>query len=231
MVTSATGSFSFAHVFDSASYGLHFSRANFTEYSPSLTVSGSNVTGVYTINADVLPAPTNLSASVLSDTEISLTWNAVTDAAGGYDILQNGTRIATATANTYTVTGLRPYTTYSFTVKAVNYDNEPSAASTAASATTKQSAPIQVNFESFTDMAQGSPVSVKKGASKTFTVAASYTSPVWYQNGSVVNSGAYSYTFDATAAMIAGTVYEVTVTVLRGGELLSARYRVTVTNY
>ena len=64
--------------------------------------------------------PTGLTASGTTSTSTNLSWNASTDNVGvtGYDVLRNGTSVATVTGTTYTATGLTPSTAYSFAVRA-----------------------------------------------------------------------------------------------------------------
>ena len=87
-------------------------------------------------------APTNLSATAVSATEIVLTWTSNSSNQTGFDIFrQSGTAAAallTTTAKdttTYTDTGLTPGTTYTYTVRATNSAG-PSGFSTPSSATT-----------------------------------------------------------------------------------------------
>lgn len=64
--------------------------------------------------------PTNLVGSVLSSTQINLTWNASTDNVGvtGYKIFRNGNQIATSTTANYSDTGLIASTSYTYVVSA-----------------------------------------------------------------------------------------------------------------
>jgi glucose/arabinose dehydrogenase/chitodextrinase len=63
-------------------------------------------------------APTNLTASNITQTSLSLTWTASTDnvSVAGYDIYQENVKInaSPVTVTNYTVTGLTPATAYSF---------------------------------------------------------------------------------------------------------------------
>ncbi|WP_072482425.1 discoidin domain-containing protein [Amycolatopsis australiensis] len=64
--------------------------------------------------------PTGLTAGPATATSVPLTWNAATDNVGvaGYDILRNGTAVATSTTPSYTDTGLTPDTSYTYAVRA-----------------------------------------------------------------------------------------------------------------
>jgi chitodextrinase len=69
--------------------------------------------------------PTGLSASAVSSTEIKLTWNASTDnvAVTGYYVYLNDQPLATTTSTSFTHSGLKAGTTYSYRVSA--YDAVP----------------------------------------------------------------------------------------------------------
>jgi chitodextrinase len=102
----------------------------------------SNTASVTTPPApDTTPpsAPTNLTATAVSSSQINLSWGASTDNVGvtGYDIYQNGIRIATVSTTSYGSTGLSPSTTYSYYVIARDAAGNSSPASNTASATTQ----------------------------------------------------------------------------------------------
>ncbi len=65
-------------------------------------------------------APTNLSASNITEVSLSLSWTASTDNVGvtSYDVLQNGTVIGNTVTTSFVVSGLTASTQYSFTVVA-----------------------------------------------------------------------------------------------------------------
>lgn len=65
-------------------------------------------------------APSNLVASNVAQTTLSLSWNASTDNVGvtGYDIFQGTTNIGTVTGTSANINGLSPATAYSFKVRA-----------------------------------------------------------------------------------------------------------------
>jgi len=99
----------------------------------------------YTVNitqgtADTQPptAPTGLTASNVTQTTLTLTWNASTDNVGvtGYDVYANGSLLGTVTGTSANVTGLTAGTTYSFYVKAKDAAGNVSAASNTISVTT-----------------------------------------------------------------------------------------------
>ncbi|MDP4145846.1 MAG: fibronectin type III domain-containing protein, partial [Bacillota bacterium] len=74
-----------------------------------------------TISTELPTAPANLTASSVSCNTLDLRWTASTSSSGiaGYDIYNGTTKIASTSGDTnYTVTGLNPNTSYSFTVTA-----------------------------------------------------------------------------------------------------------------
>ena len=100
----------------------------------------SHVETIYNYNPELpadeptVPAPTNLVAEALSETEIKLTWDS--EEVDGFTIYQNGEIVGLGlTVTEYTVTGLTAGTEYCFTVTAVIGDEE-SAHSNEACATT-----------------------------------------------------------------------------------------------
>ena len=82
--------------------------------------------------------PTNLVAQAVSATQINLSWTASTDnvAVTGYRVFRNGAQIATVSTLTYASVNLTPNTSYSYTVAATDAQNNISAPSSPASATT-----------------------------------------------------------------------------------------------
>lgn len=86
-------------------------------------------------------APTNLTASAVSSSQINLSWTASTDNVGvtGYDIYRGGTFLKTVTGTSTSDTGLTASTSYSYSVKAKDAAGNASANSNTASATTQAS--------------------------------------------------------------------------------------------
>ncbi|BDX39082.1 hypothetical protein CYCD_24370 [Tenuifilaceae bacterium CYCD] len=103
--------------------------------------SASNTISVTTTavsDTEAPTSPTNLAASSVAQTSLTLSWTASTDNVGvtGYDIYKNGALLATATTTSYSVTGLTASTSYSFYVKAKDAAGNVSTASSTISATT-----------------------------------------------------------------------------------------------
>ncbi|UTD16858.1 T9SS type A sorting domain-containing protein [Tenacibaculum mesophilum] len=99
-------------------------------------------TGSFTSNAaadtEAPSAPTNLAASSITATSLTLNWTASTDNVGvtGYDVYQGATKIGSSTTTSYNVTGLTASTAYTFTVKAKDAAGNISVVSNTANATT-----------------------------------------------------------------------------------------------
>lgn len=84
--------------------------------------------------------PINLAVSATTSSSISLTWSASSDnfAVSGYDIYVDGVLKTTVSANTATVSGLNPSTTYSFYIVAKDAAGNRSGNSTAVEGTTQE---------------------------------------------------------------------------------------------
>ncbi|MDQ6419087.1 S8 family serine peptidase [Paenibacillus sp. LHD-117] len=82
-------------------------------------------------------APTNLKATTVKPTSVTLSWTASTDNVGvtGYIIYKDGGQVGTSTSTTFTLTPLISGKTYSFTVKAKDAAGNLSPVSTALSVT------------------------------------------------------------------------------------------------
>src|SRR5216117_1904062 len=82
--------------------------------------------------------PTNLAATVVSASQIDLSWSPATDNVGvtGYRVYRDGTLAASPTGTSVSITGLSASTTYSFTVAAVDAAGNASVLSAPLSVTT-----------------------------------------------------------------------------------------------
>jgi len=101
-------------------------------------------------------APTNLSATAISSSQINLSWTASTDpstgsgqASGvtGYKIYRNDSYLTSVSNTSYADTNLSPLTTYSYTVSAYDAADNESGQSTSASATTYRKGDINKDDE------------------------------------------------------------------------------------
>ncbi|TXK83813.1 discoidin domain-containing protein [Paenibacillus sp. N3.4] len=83
-------------------------------------------------------APTNLTATAVSSSQINLSWTASTDNVGvtSYEVYRGGTKVGTSTTTSYSDTGLTASTAYSYTVKAKDAAANVSASSNTANTTT-----------------------------------------------------------------------------------------------
>jgi hypothetical protein len=82
--------------------------------------------------------PTALGVSIVSASQINLSWNASTDNIGvaGYHIFRNGIQIGTTNSTTYHNTGLSPSTSYTYSVVAYDMAGNVSGQSLQANGTT-----------------------------------------------------------------------------------------------
>ncbi|WP_405895416.1 glycosyl hydrolase family 18 protein [Streptomyces sp. NBC_00104] len=84
-------------------------------------LNGGSCDGGPSVPGDAAPsAPGTPTTSDVTTTSVKLGWSAATDDKGikNYDVLRDGTKIATVTGTTYTDTGLTAGTDYSYTVQA-----------------------------------------------------------------------------------------------------------------
>ncbi|MCG8858882.1 InlB B-repeat-containing protein [Tenacibaculum finnmarkense] len=86
-------------------------------------------------------APSNLTASNITETQVTLTWETATDNIGvsQYQIFNGTVNLGSSTNTTFNLTGLTANTAYSFTVKAMDAATNSSLASNTVSATTLES--------------------------------------------------------------------------------------------
>jgi len=89
--------------------------------------------------------PTSLSASSITSSTATLSWNASSDNIGvtEYELYQNGTLIGTSSTNNYSITGLTASTQYSYTAKAKDAAGNVSALSNTFNLTTTD---IQLSY-------------------------------------------------------------------------------------
>mgnify|MGYP001794496856 FL=1 len=96
--------------------------------------------GTATPDTEAPTTPTNLAASNVGSSSVTLSWTASTDNIGvaGYDIYNGGSVIASAagSATSFNVTGLSPTTAYAFSIRAKDAAGNQSAASNTVNVTT-----------------------------------------------------------------------------------------------
>ncbi len=107
-----------------------------TAGSPNGTSTAQTTITVQSIPPSI---PQNLSANPVSPSEIDLSWTASTSTIpiAGYDLYQNGTKIASTSNTSYANTGLNQATTYTYTVDAFDAAGNVSPQSSSTSATTE----------------------------------------------------------------------------------------------
>jgi bacillolysin len=102
----------------------------------------SNTINLTTLTDTEAPtAPSNLVASSITQTSLTLSWTASTDNVGvtGYRIYKNSSLLTTVTSATASITGLTAATAYQFFVTAIDAAGNVSSASSTISATTSSS--------------------------------------------------------------------------------------------
>ncbi|REE81953.1 putative secreted protein (Por secretion system target) [Lutibacter oceani] len=156
LTSSATNSYNITGLTQNTSY-------NFTVYAKDAFGNTSTVSNTETftttniIDVDAPTVPTALIVSNETSSTIDLSWTASTDNVGvtGYDIYVDGIYNATTASVTYTITGLTPTTTYSFTVLAKDGATNESAQSSAVNGTTT-AIPSFCTSETFTNIGASS---------------------------------------------------------------------------
>lgn len=172
----------------------------------------SNAVNVTTLAPDTTaPTAPTLTASGTTSTSTVLSWSGATDNIGvtGYNVYQGATLIGTTTtATTFTVTGLTPSTTYSFTVRALDAAGNLSPNSNTVSVTTNApdviapSAPV-LSFTAKT----ANTVSLSWTASTDNVAVTGYDV---YQGAALIGSTTTNTTYTATG-LTASTTYSFTV--------------------
>jgi chitodextrinase len=141
----------------SGSYDGNIDAGNQTSYTLSSLVEGAtyyialtayDISGnessysselVYNVPDATSPStPTSLQATIISTSQIDLSWNASTDNVGvtGYRMYRDGIQVADVSSTTYQDMGLSPSTTYTYTVSAYDSAGNESGQSSTTSATT-----------------------------------------------------------------------------------------------
>ena len=118
-----------------------------TTYTITATNSTGAVTSQTTVTVGAPSTPKNLTATVVSPSQINLAWSPSTDVVtlAGYAVVQNGVVLAKTTQTSYAVTGLAASTTYRFMIVAYDIVNATSTPTTAVSATTSAAVPAHLH--------------------------------------------------------------------------------------
>ncbi|MHB8710434.1 MAG: fibronectin type III domain-containing protein [Minisyncoccota bacterium] len=159
--------------------------------------------------------PTGLTATVVSSSQINLSWSASTDNIGvtGYKIYRNGTQVATVASLSYANTGLTASTLYSYTVAAYDAAGNVSTQSGSVSATTQSGGTLDTTAPSIptglsASVISSSQINLAWSASTDNVGVTGYriyrngtllttTSATSYSNTGLAASTAYSYTVSA----------------------------------
>src|SRR3989442_4778280 len=132
-----------------AAHGSHTLTAVARDAAGNSTTSAGVSVTVSNAVPDITPpsVPTNLSASAVSSSQITLSWTASTDNVGvaGYQIYRGGAQIATNSFTSYADTGLSPAATYVYQVSAYDAAGNVSALSASASAATLPPPPADIS--------------------------------------------------------------------------------------
>jgi len=170
-------------------------------------------------------APTGLTATAASSSQINLSWTAATDNVGvtGYNVFRGGVQIATLGAVTsFQDTGLTASTTYSYTVRARDAAGNISAPSSPASATTQAPAGDTT--------APSTPTGLTATAASSSQINLSWTAATdnvgvtgynVYRGGALIASVGAVTTFQSTG-LTASTTYSYTVRALDAAGNLSS---------
>jgi thermitase len=163
--------------------------------------------------------PSNVTATATS-AQVSVTWTASTDNSGvtGYDILRDGTKIATVSSTQYTDTNVSVGSTYSYTVRAFDSVGNVSTASASASATIPTpTTNLQITSFSVTNKTTNS-------ATITWTTSVPSTGTVAY---GLQSGKSYSLNLSASDTNLS-TTHSAMLTNLNAGA--TYKFQITATN-
>ncbi len=175
-------------------------------------------------------APTNLTASNVSNNSVDLSWNASSDNVGvvGYYVYKNGQRITNTTNTSITVSGLQANTTYDFYVTAYDAQNNESDGSNVVEVTTQPdpdsippSAPTNLAYSNVTQLS----VDLSWEASSDNVGVEGYR--IYKDDAYIASTSNTSYTVNGLSA---GTTYQFYVKAYdAAGNLSDPSNTVTVT--
>lgn len=162
-------------------------------------------------------APTNLKASVISSSQINLTWTASTDNVGvtNYKVFRNNVQVGQNLNPSFNNTGLTANTTYTYYVIAYDAAGNSSPKSASVSATTAGSVTITVSNVAVSNVATSSAT-----IAFTTNVAAStdilYGTNGSYNNSDPADAASLNHTHVLTS-LTPGTVYNFKISALASG--------------
>ena len=191
-----------------AGNGSGFSGSVDDLYIYNRALSASEVAALYQSAVtppapDTVPpsVPANLSAYVVSSSQVTLSWQAATDNVGiaGYQVFRNGVQVGTSSAPSFTDTGLAAATSYTYTVLAFDAAGNSSA----------QSAPATVSTTNYGLLAyypfDDGTSTIAHDVSGSGTNATLVNGPVWTTGqlgGALSFNGTSSYVQTSTFASV-----------------------------
>ena len=131
--------------------------------------------------------PGNLHTTATTDTTVALAWNASTDntAVTAYPVFNGAAQVGTTAGTSFTVTGLSPSSTYTFTVKAQDAAGNTSAASGGVTVTTSANASTNLALHKPTSESSHTQVygsgNAVDGDANTYWESANSAFPQWLQ--------------------------------------------------
>lgn len=125
--------------------GTQFGGGTYTiqaSYPGDANYNARTITTTFTVSGPTVPA--NVQSSTTGSTFVTLAWTASSSPAGinHYSVYRNGTLLGTTTSLSYTDNTVSPSASYSYTVQAVDNNNNVSVASTAVAVTSAN--PLEV---------------------------------------------------------------------------------------
>jgi len=207
IATSTTTSYSDTDCAPSTTYSY---RVSAYDTAGNDSAQSSQVTATTPADTTAPSTPTNLSANVISGTQVDLSWSASTDNIGvaGYKVYRNGAQIGTTANTTYSDTTCNPGETYTYEVSAYDAANNESAKSSPAVASTPggDTEPPSVPTNLAANAVSGTQVDLTWSASTDNVGVTGYKI---YRNGAQIGT-ATTTTFSDTNCVPATTyTYEV----------------------
>jgi len=177
----------------------------------------SELTSLAVTSTGTPATPAKPTAAAVTGTTVDVSWTSASwPAVVGYDVYRNGVQVGevtnyTPSATDYTVDGLSPSTSYSFTVKARDYAGDVSAASTALTVSTSAAgatAPTTPTGLTASNL-QANSVALTWGASTAGSKPLAFYNV--YQNGTWILSLPSTQTSARFDGLTPGTAYTYTV--------------------
>lgn len=153
------------------------------------------------------PVPTNLVATAVTGTAVTLGWTGSADAVGGYRVYRNGVAIGTTAAATFADTGLAGSTTYTYTVTAIDDRGVETAPSAPLAITTVDGIAPSTPTGLATTSVQWDRVDLRWNPATDNTGVVAYD---LRRNGVVVGSSPTTTYSDTTVAPLQNYTYTVT---------------------